>query len=198
MPQCAILVLDRSAAAAYDAMSRNPNQTLRVWRPLQMALVNKAWREGTYVPPGATPGLTNGREYVENVQNSAVQDIARTRFVYPSAAQPELKTYVNRPEHTIGVRSAAGDLLFPDIVVLNTSTTEVYLLAEVETDRSLHEPDVADKWRAFAGVGSLYLFVPFSRRKRAREQLRAAGVKLLGLRAWWYNQGLKEIQILEL
>ena len=163
-----------------------------------MALVNKAWREGRYVPPGSLPGLTEAREYTENVQNRAVQDIARTRFDFPSVADPTLKTYVNRPEHTIGVRSASGDLLFPDIVVLNASTTEVYLLGEVETDRSLGEPDVAEKWRAFAGVGTLYVFVPYSERKRARDKVRAAKVKLQGLRAWWYNQGLGRIEVLDI
>lgn len=163
-----------------------------------MALLNKVWRESAFDPPGAEPGLTTGRAFVDNVENRAVQDIARVRFAYPSAVEPALKTYVNRPEHTIAVRTPSGELLFPDIVVLNTATTEVKLLAELESERSLREPDIVDKWRAFIGVGPLYLYVPYSRRKRAVELVRSADIKLLGFRAWWYNQGRQEIQVLEL
>lgn len=163
-----------------------------------MALVNKAWRESRFVPPGAEPGLTNGREFEENTQNLAVQEIARTRFPYPTATEPQLKTYLNRPEHTIGVRGAGGELLFPDIVVMDTATTEAYMLAEVETSRSLRLPDVTDKWQAFAGVGRLYLYVPYSEVERTRALLAGLRVKPAALRLWKFNLGQGAVEVLEL
>jgi len=163
-----------------------------------MALINKVWRESRFVPPGAEPGLTSGREFVENVQNIAVRDIARARFAYPSPEQSGFKTYVNRPEHTVGVRVASGDLLFPDIVVLDTATTEVQMLGEVETTRSLFAEDVAEKWQAFAGVGLLFLFIPFSQVERARRLLKPLDLRLGGLRSWKHNLGQEAVEVAEL
>jgi len=161
-----------------------------------MALVNKAWREGTFVPPGDEPGLVKGREFEENTQRLAVAEIARLRFALPDRMHPDLKTHTNQPEHTVGVR-VGSDLLFPDIVVLNSSTTEVEMLAEVETARSLRTPDVAEKWRAFTTAGPLYLFVPLSEIDRARSLLRAAGVKLTGLRAYKMNMGQRRVEVID-
>jgi len=163
-----------------------------------MALVNRAWRESRFVPEGAQPGLYDGRTFQENVQNLAVQDIVKTRFAYPSVEEPDLKSYANRPEHTIGVRLATGELLFPDIVVMDKSTTEVRMLAEVETERSLHDPDVAEKLRAFASTGRLFLYVPLSNVDRARRLLQSANVRLAGLRSWRYNIGQRTLDVLEL
>lgn len=161
-----------------------------------MALVNKAWRETPFVPPGAEPGLITGRTYVESVQNLAVQDIARRRFPFPNDEFPQLKTYVNRPDHTAAVRTATGDLLFPDIVVMNAATTEVEMLGEVETDRSLRDLDLADKWKAFMAVGRLYLFVPLSQIDLARRRLKLAGAKPAGLRSWRFNMGQQKAEVL--
>ncbi len=163
-----------------------------------MALVNKAWRESQYVPPGAEPGLTTSRDYFENVQSVAVQDLARSRFAYPTADAPQLKTYTNRPEHTIGVRGPGGELLFPDIVVMDTSTTEVHLLGELETSRSLRLPDTLEKWQAFASVGLLYVYVPYGDQDFARALIRQARIKPAGLRAWKRNLGQNSIEAVEI
>jgi hypothetical protein len=163
-----------------------------------MALVNKVWREAPYVPPGAEPGLISGRPYIENVQNLAVQDIARRRFPFPNGDYPQFKTYVNRPDHTAAVRTGSGDLLFPDIVVMNAATTEVEMLGEVETDRSLRDPDVAEKWKAFTEVGRLYLMVPLSEIDRARKLLKEHGVRPAGLRSWRFNMGQQVAEVLEM
>jgi hypothetical protein len=163
-----------------------------------MAIKNVAWRENPYVPPGAEPGLTAARDFAENVQSMAVQAIARERFPYPNLQYPLLKTYVNRPEHTIGVRAPGGDLLFPDIVVLNSATTEVQMLGEVETHRSLYADDVVDKWKAFISVGKLYLFVPLSDLDWARKLIRQSGVKPTGLRTWRLNMGQGKVDIVDI
>ncbi len=163
-----------------------------------MALVNKAWREAPYVPPGAEPGLIAGRPFIENVQNLAVQDIARRRFPFPNDEYPTFKTYVNRPDHTAAVRSSTGDLLFPDIVVMNAATTEVEMLGEVETERSLRDPDLAEKWKAFTLVGRLYLFVPLSQLDHTRALLKENGVRPAGLRSWRFNMGQQAADVLEM
>ena len=162
-----------------------------------MALLNKVWRESRYVPPGAEPGLTTLRDYFENVQSVAVQELAKARFAYPTAAEPQLKTFVNRPEHTIGVRGAGGELLFPDIVVMDTSTTEVYLLGELETSRSLRLPDTAEKWQAFASIGRLLVYVPYGDEGLARDLIRELRAKPTGLRAWKRNLGQNQIETVE-
>ncbi len=163
-----------------------------------MALVNKAWRESRFVPEGAEPGLYDGRAFQENVQNKAVQDIARSRFAYPSTDEPALKTYVNRPDHTIGVRTPTGDLLFPDIVVLDAATTEVQMLGEVETANSLRKADIVDKWRAFVGTGRLLLFVPLSEVDRARQMLKSFELPIAGLRGWKHNLGQQIVEVYDL
>lgn len=163
-----------------------------------MALKNPVWRESIFDPPGAEPGLTYARDYFENTQNMAVQIIARERFAFPSQDFPLLKTYVNRPEHTIGVRSGGGDLLFPDIVVMNSATTEVRMLTEVETKRSLFSDDIAEKWKAFNAVGKLYIYVPLTEVEWARKVLRASNVRPEGLRTWKLNMGQSTVDTLEM
>jgi hypothetical protein len=163
----------------------------------QMALVNKAWRESRFVPEGANTGLCDGRTFQDNVQNRAAQEIARSRFAYPSKEYPGLKAYVNRPDHTIGVRMGNGDLLFPSIVVLDAATTEVVMLAEVETGLSLRRSDVTDKWRAFAAAGRLFLFVPLADVDRARSLTKSLETSIAGLRAWAFNLGQQRVEVYE-
>lgn len=163
-----------------------------------MALVNKAWREGEFVPPGAEPGITKGFGWRDAVETRAIEQIARQRFGYPSTSYPDLKTYTNLPSRTLGVRDAAGSMVFPDIVVIDAKTTEVHLLGEIETVRSLEESDdLAEKWRAFASNGPLYLFVPLSVLDRAKAKVREAKVGLAGLRTWRYMAGMDFTEVVE-
>lgn len=163
-----------------------------------MALVNKAWREGEFVPPGAEPGLNLGKPWLNAVEQRAVEQIARQRFAYPTPSDPDLKTYANVPAHTLGVRTESGDMVFPDIVVVDSPTTEVRMVAEVETVRGLLEsPDVAEKWRAFTGVGPFYLFVPMALLDVVRAKLKQAGVKPAGLRTWRHMAGMDYTDIVE-
>ncbi len=162
-----------------------------------MALTNKTWRESRFVPEGSKPGLYEGRAFQDMVQDKAAQEIARDRFAYPSKESPDLKSYVNRPEHTIGVRLGNGDLLFPSIVVLDAPTTEVVMLAEVETGLSLRRPDLLDKWRAFAAAGRLFLYVPLSEVEFSRGLIRSLDAPIAGFRAWSYNMGQQKVEVYE-
>jgi hypothetical protein len=164
-----------------------------------VALINKAWREGEFVPPGAEPGLTKGFPWRDAVESQAVAQIARQRFPYPSAPQPNLKTLTNLPDRTLGVRDATGSLVFPDIVVIDAPTTEVQMVGEVETVRSLdEEQDLEDKWRVFTSLGPLYLFVPMSRLDRGKARLRAAGIKPAGLRTWRHMAGMDFTDVVDI
>lgn len=156
-----------------------------------MALLNKVWREGEFVPAGAEPGLTVGRDWRNATEIQVVQEIARQRFPYPNAEQPDFATHINVPSRSMGVRGRGGAMLFPDIVVVNSHTTEAQMLAEVETVRDLNEaPDLAEKWSAFCAAGPFYLFVPMSHLDRARTLLKSAKIKPAGLRAWRRMVGL--------
>jgi hypothetical protein len=156
-----------------------------------MAFVNAVWREGEFVPPGAEPGLTKGFAWRDATEARTAKQIAGERFGYPSSDQPNWKTYTNLPERSLGVRDGKGTLVFPDIVVIDAPTTEVSLVAEIETVRSLaEETDLAEKWGAFASIGPLYLFVPLSELDKARSKIRESQVQLAGLRTWRYMAGM--------
>ena len=156
-----------------------------------MALVNRVWRQGEFVPPDAEPGLTRGFAWRDATETREVGQIARQRFAYPDAKEPNLRTYTNLPDRTLGVRDRGGAMVFPDIVVIDARTTEVRMLAEIETVRSLEEvDDLAEKWRTFVGLGPLYLFVPMSHLDQARRILRENKLRPSGLRAWRYMAGM--------
>ena len=165
-----------------------------------MAIVNRAWRQGEFVPRGAEPGLTRSFVWRDADQEKAVRDIATARFNFPSPDYPTLRTYTNRPERQIGVRLPSGDLAFPDIVVVDRDTA-VKLLGELESVRSLREQDpaaLAEKWTAFAGLGDFFLFVPLSRLDLARRIIKQHRVALTGLRTWRYIAGQDVIDITDI
>ncbi|MFI5461712.1 MAG: hypothetical protein ACHRXM_40525 [Isosphaerales bacterium] len=164
-----------------------------------MALLNKVWRESEFVPSGAEPGLTKGFPWRDAVESRTVAQIARQRFGYPDASNPGLQTYVNLPDRSLGVRDTTGSMVYPDIVVVDSRTTEVRILAEVETVRSLEDAaDLMEKWKAFSRLGPLYLFIPMSRLDEARSRLKTAGVRPAALRAWRYMAGMDFTDIVEL
>ena len=165
-----------------------------------MAIVNKTWKQGTFVPPGAEPGLTRPFAWRDADQEKAVRDIAAARFNFPNPDNPTLRTFTNRPDRQIGVRLPTGDLAFPDIVAVDRDTA-VKLLGEVESVRSLRDGEpagLAEKWNAFAGLGDFYLFVPLSRLDDARRLLKRYRVPLAGLRTWRYITGQDLIDITDI
>jgi hypothetical protein len=165
-----------------------------------MALVNKTWRLGEFVPPGAEPGLTRKFVWRDIEQEKATQDIATARFDFPNSRYPTLKTFTNRPARQVGVRMSESrqEMAFPDIVVLEDPSNEVRMLGEVETHRSLRETpeaDLVEKWQAFIFLGDLYLFVPLMRVDGVNAMLKRNKLKIAGLRSWRYitGQGLIDI-----
>jgi hypothetical protein len=165
-----------------------------------MAIVNRAWRQGEFVPPGAEPGLTERFAWHDADQEKAVRDIAAARFNFPNPDNPTLKTFTNRPERQIGVRLPTGDLAFPDIVAVDRDTA-VRALAEVETARSLRDTPpqaLAEKWSAFAGLGDFYLYVPLAQLDQVRRIIKQYRVPRPALRTWRYIAGQDLIDITDI
>ena len=165
-----------------------------------MAIKNKAWRQGEFVPPGAEPGLTRPFVWRDIEQEKATQDLARVRFDFPDMKNPTLKTFTNRPARQVGVRLDPNgtEMAFPDIVVLEDPSNEVRMLGELETHRSLRErpeDDLVEKWRAFTFLGPLYLFVPLMRVDEARGMLKRHKLKIGGLRSWRYIAGQNQLVV---
>ena len=168
-----------------------------------MAIVNRVWRQGEFVPPGAEPGLTKKFVWRDIEQEKAVQDIAKTRFDFPNGRYPNLKTFSNRPARQVGVRldENGREMAFPDIVVLEDPSNEVRMLGEVETQRSLRETpeaDLVEKWRAFTFLGDLYLFVPLLQADNVKKILKRHGIKVGGVRAWRYITGQNLLDVIDL
>ncbi len=164
-----------------------------------MAIFNKTARQGEFVPRGAEPGLTRRFAWRDADQEKAVRDVALARYGFPSPAQPNLKTYTNRPERQIGVRLDGGDVAFPDIVAVDRDTA-VRLIGEVETQRSLRETDdaaLAEKWRTLCGLADLHLFVPLARLDQVRRIVKAYNVPVAGIRTWRYIAGQDLIDIVD-
>lgn len=158
-----------------------------------MAIVNKRWRQGEFVPKGAEPGLTRRFQWRDADQEKVVRDIASQRFGFPNSSQPHYKTFTNRPARQIGIPlpDGGGDLAFPDVVVVDRDTA-VRMIGEVESQRTLRDLDatsLAEKWRTFAGLAELYVFVPMIRLDDARKIIKDKRVPVTGLRTWRYITG---------
>jgi len=167
-----------------------------------MAISNKMWRLGTFVPPGAEPGLTERFAWRDIEQEKATQGIAQARFNFPDVRYPNLKTFTNRPARQVGVKlGESKEMAFPDIVVLEDPSNEVRMLGEVETHRSLRETpeaDLIDKWGTFTFLGEMYLFVPLMRVPDVKTMLKGNKLKIAGLRSWRYITGQDLIVIADM
>ncbi len=165
-----------------------------------MAIFNKTARQGEFVPRGAEPGLTRRFAWRDADQEKAVRDIAQARYNFPSPAQPNLKTFTNRPERQLGVRLDGDDLAFPDIVAVDRDTA-VRLIGEVETQRTLRETSdaaLAEKWQVLAGLADLHVFVPLARLDQVKRIVREYRVPVSGIRTWRYIAGQDLLDIVDL
>ena len=131
------------------------------------------------------------------IHTSAVQDIAKARFAFPNQEHPYYKTYLNRPEHTMGVRLPSGHAAYPDIVVVQEPENYVKMLGQVETSEAINEAS-GQQWLTFAQVGPLYLFIPVGFADKARRICRRLQVPIVGLRTWRYAVGYQEIEITDI
>ncbi len=126
----------------------------------------------------------------------AVRAIAEARFGFPTADQPSLRTFVNEPEPSLGVKGIDGEPLYPDIVVVEHPRNVVKILAEVETSDTVTEEEAERQWRPFADIAeAFYLYVPYGQTAHAKNICKRLKIKVSGVRAWRYNVGMDRIDI---
>jgi hypothetical protein len=130
----------------------------------------------------------------EELRQRAVQDIAQSRFEFPTAELPSFRTYVNVPEVTLPVTAVDGSLLTPDIVVVDTPGNILKMHAVVETIDHLTEERARNVWAPFANLpdAAFYLYVPVGYGGIAKKLCKKAGIFVYGFRTWRYvPQGIE-------
>ncbi len=102
-----------------------------------------------------------GREIEEQVEHDHIVRLLHKEYYhYPSPSHPHLMSFANHPTKSKAVFDQDGNELFPDIVVLHTTSERLMMIAEVETESSVVE-DEAHEWRDFARLGvKFYLYFP--------------------------------------
>lgn len=167
-----------------------------------MAIVNKTWRLGSFVPKGDEPGLTLKFPWRDIEHEKATQAIAKARFNFPEIKYPDLKTFTNRPARQVGVvLGDSKEMAFPDIVVLADPSNEVRIIGEIETARSLRdtpEADLVEKWREFTFLSETYLFVPLMQVSTVKAMLKRNKVQVAGIRSWRFITGQDKIDIVDM
>lgn len=144
-----------------------------------------------YVPPTAAMRS----EARQLTHNRALQDIAKTRFAFPTEKYRDYKTYINHPRRTMGVQMAAGGVAYPDIVVVQHPENNARIVAEVETNESVRESVAVYEWGPYAELAPLYLYVPVGKGDEALSLCRRFEVAVVGIRTWRYNPAQDEIEL---
>ena len=125
-----------------------------------------------------------------------VKDIAATRFGFPTEKYRDYRTYTNIPKKTMGVAMLDGkSVAYPDIVVVQDPENYAKVLGEVETAETVNEQAAERRWRPFADLAPLYLYVPVGEGDHALKLCRALRVSAVGIRTWRYIVGVEEIEI---
>ncbi len=167
-----------------------------------MALVNKVWRLGAFVPRGEEPGLTLPFPWRDIEHEKATQAIAKARFNFPDIKYPDLKSFTNRPARQVGViLGDSKEMAFPDIVALADPSNEVRIIGEIETHRSLRdtaEASLVEKWREFSFLSETYLFVPLMQVASVKEMLKRNKVEIAGIRSWRFITGQDLIDVVDM
>lgn len=122
-----------------------------------------------------------------------VQAIARDRFSFPDEANPDLQTYVNLPEPTMGVElRGTGDKMFPDIVTLSNPGFYPVAIAQVESRETVTAEQATYVWAALENKDCpLYIYVPAGLLRRSKDLASRAGIKNVRFRTWrWSPNGM--------
>jgi hypothetical protein len=133
----------------------------------------------------------------ERLRLQALEQIARERFGFPNERYPNLKTFVNEPEHTMGV-TVDGDVVYPDIVVLRWSEKTTQMVAQVEASSSVTEQRARNEWLPYSLAGPLYLFVPVGYAQEAKRLCRRFRIHIVGLRTWRSMVGFRDLEITDI
>jgi len=120
-----------------------------------------------------------------------VQQIARDRFSFPNDENPDLQTYVNLPEPSMGVElRGSGDKIFPDIVTLEHPGFLPVAIAQVETKETMTREQATHVWAALENKDCpVYLYVPAGMLGVARDLATSVGMKNVKFRTWRWSPG---------
>lgn len=150
-------------------------------------------------PPGKKrpyePGVGTLSEYRATAHAKAVGDVAEERAAFPTERHRDLKTYTNVPKRSMGVAMSDEEVAYPDIVVVKDPENQAKILGEVETAETVDDTTARTRWRPFAELAPLYLYVPVGYADLAHKLCRRWGAEVVGIRTWRYAVGFEEIEI---
>lgn len=96
----------------------------------------------------------------------------------------------------MGVAMLDGSVVaYPDIVVVQDPENYAKILGEVETTETVNEQTAQRRWRPFADLAPLYIYVPVGDADQALKLCRQLRVPIVGVRTWRYAVGVEEIEV---
>src|SRR3990172_2237315 len=177
-----------------DAVTRAAT-SLRSGLP-QFLLLGSAARPAPGQPRPYEPRIATLSEARAAAHVRAVKDIAEARFGFPTDKHRDYKTYTNVPKRTMGVAMLDGSVVaYPDIVVVQDPENYAKILGEVETVETVNEESAQKRWRPFAELAPLYLYVPVGEGDHALQLCRRFKATIVGVRTWRYAVGVEEIEV---
>ena len=116
-----------------------------------------------------------------------VTEVARLRFPYPSPESPSHKTYTNEPTQRMGVNTQSS-VVYPDIVVVDTTSSHLVMIGEVETESTINQ-DHVQQWEAYSTLNTpFFLYVPSHLVQETRRLLASNGVNPRGIRSYLMDE----------
>ena len=113
-----------------------------------------------------------------------IEEIAKSRFPYPSAEEPNFEVTLNVPARLLGVQLKGGGWLYPDIAVTEEPGHFLRMSGEVVLPHEVTQEVAVERWAPLAKAAGLYLFVPAGHAGRAARLCRQHRIPLAGLRTW--------------
>ncbi len=154
---------------------------------------------GRLRPPGQPrpyePRLATLSESRAAAHVRAVKDITEARFGFPTDRYRDYKTYSNIPQRSMGVAMPDGAVAYPDIIVVQDPENYAKIIGEVATAETVSEKVALRRWRPFAELAPLYLYVPVGEGDQTRKLCRDLKVPVVGIRTWRYAVGVDAIEI---
>lgn len=125
----------------------------------------------------------------KELHERAVRDIFEARFQFPTRDSPSLRAFVNVPEVSMPVRTDTGSELAPDIVVVDTSGSQVTIHVAVETADTVNEEAARRRWLPYSQLAdsAFYLYIPVGYGGQAKRICRRLGIGVYGFRTWRYT-----------
>ena len=120
-----------------------------------------------------------------------VEAIARQRFAFPNAENPDLRTYVNLPEPKLAIEEpGTRERVFPDIVAVAGRGNVPVAIAQVESRETVTPEQAKYVWARLQDRSrELYIYVPAGLLAQARDYAKLAGLKRVQFRTWRWSPG---------